>query len=43
MCGMFADDDFDSNTHCCACGGGDVIAVAAPTPEAEPVEVVCLE
>ena len=42
---MFADDDFDSNTHCCACGGGDVIDVtaAATTTDAEPVELVCLE
>ena len=43
---MFADDDFDSNTHCCACGGGDVIAVAAAATtgsDAEPVELVCLE
>ena len=42
-CGLFADDDFNSNDHCCVCGGGEVIAVPPPTPEAEPVEVVCLD
>ena len=42
-CGMFADDDFNSNDHCCVCGGGAEIAVPAQAPEVEPLEVVCLD
>ena len=42
-CGMFADDDFNSATDCCVCGGGELIVVDTPTPEEEPLEIVCTD
>ena len=35
-CGNYDDDDFQSGSMCCACGGG-----TAPWPDAPTARVVC--